>query len=357
MKIVFVTAGLGFGGAERVVSVLANQMVDNHEVKIILTSGDDQIAYNLDQRISVDLIPKGLGAFKCWKTFRKLCVGYNADVVLAFMDSIGIMASNFLVGTKIPVIVSERNDPSQKSRKHSLVVRFFGVFSKYFTKGYVFQSEGAKSYYPKVAQKKSCIILNPLNTENFPDYNAKTAENKVVSVGRLHRQKNQKLLIEAFAKSKYCSDYSLHIYGEGELRNELQAQIDSLGLNEKIILEGNNSHVLNELIKAKLFVFTSNYEGLPNALMEAMALGLPCISTDCSPGGAKMLINDGQNGLLVPCDDLDSLVSAMNKLYEDNALCVEMGENAKLIKEKTKAEAIAKEWLDFIERCIKGKNA
>ncbi len=357
MKIVFVTAGLGFGGAERVVSVLANQMVNNNEVKIILTSGDAQIAYDLDQRITVDVIPKSLGTFKCWKTFRKLCVEYKADIVLAFMDSIGIMASNFLVGTKIPVIVSERNDPSQKSRKHSIAVRFFGFFSKYFTKGYVFQSEGAKSFYPKIAQKKSCIILNPLNAENFPNYNIKTAEKKVVSVGRLHKQKNQKLLIEAFAKSKYCSDYSLHIYGDGELRNDLQSQIDSLGLNGKIVLEGNNSNVLSELIKAKLFVFTSNYEGLPNALMEAMALGLPCISTDCSPGGAKMLINDEQNGLLVPCDDLDSLVSAMDKLYEDNALCVKIGKNAKFIREKTKAEAIAKEWLDFIKRCIKDKNA
>ncbi|MBE5754579.1 MAG: glycosyltransferase family 4 protein [Clostridiales bacterium] len=357
MRIVFVTAGLGFGGAERVVSVLANQMIEENDVKIILTSGNDQVAYKLKEKISIDVIPKNNSTFKRWKNFRKICVEYQADVVLAFMDSIGIMASNFLIGTRIPVIVSERNDPSQKCRKHSLALEFLGLFSKSFTKGYVFQSKGARSFYPKVAQKKSCIILNPLNTENFPNYNIKTAENKVVSVGRLHEQKNQKLLINAFAKSKYCIDYTLHIYGEGKLRDELQSQINKLGLQGKVFLEGNNANVLNELVKAKLFVFTSNYEGLPNALMEAMALGLPCISTDCSPGGAKMLINDGENGMIVPCDDLDSLVSTMDKLYDDKALCEELGEKAKLIREKTKAKAIAKEWLDFIERCRKGKNA
>ena len=357
MNIVFAVPAMGFGGAERVVSILANEFSKQHNVSIILLSGKEEVAYKLEKEVNIIVIPKALTVLKRWKKFRTVCKQLQTEVVLAFMTGVGVMATASLVGTGIPVIVSDRCDPYAKDMQLSAKLRFINYFTKYLTKGYVFQSSGAKNYYPKVVRKKSCIILNPLNTENFPNYDIETAENKVVSVGRLHEQKNQKLLINAFAKSKYSIDYTLHIYGEGKLRDDLQAQINDLGLQGKVVLEGNNSNVLNELVKSKLFVFTSNYEGLPNALMEAMALGLPCISTDCSPGGARMLIDDGENGLLVPCDDLDSLVSAMDKLYDDNAICAKMGENAKLIREKTKIEAISNEWLNFIKRCIKGKYA
>ncbi len=356
MNIVFAVPSMGFGGAERVVSILANEFSKQHNVSIVLLSGKEEIAYKLEQKVNTVIIPQNLTVLKRWKQFRCVCKQLKADVVLAFMTGVGVMATGFLVGTSIPVIISERCDPYAKDMQLSAKLRIINFFTKFLTKGYVFQSEGAKNFYPKVVQKKSCIILNPLNTENFPVYNIDNAEKRIVSVGRLHEQKNQKLLINAFAKSKYCNDYALHIYGEGKLRDELQVQIDSLGLQEKVVLEGNRSNVLQELIKAKLFVFTSNYEGLPNALIEAMALGLPCVSTDCSPGGARMLINNGENGLLVPCNDLSSLVDAMNKLYDDSDFCKKVGEKAKLIREKTKTDAIAKEWLDFIERCKKKKD-
>ena len=108
MKIVFVLAGLGFGGAERVVSILANEFVKmNNDVRIILTSGDDTCAYTLDPKVDVKVINKGYGVIKCWREFRKLCKDFDSDVVLAFMSGTSIMACTSLYFTGIPVIASE----------------------------------------------------------------------------------------------------------------------------------------------------------------------------------------------------------------------------------------------------------
>lgn len=356
MKIVFVTAGLGFGGAERVVSVLANEFVKNNNVRIILTSGNNQIAYDLDKRIDVQIISKEYGNFRRWCRFRRLCKEYNADIVLAFMDTVGVMSSTFLAFSGIPVIVSERNDPSEKSRQKNLPMKILSCFSKYLTSGYVFQSEGAKSYYSKRAQKKSCIILNPLDIDKFPTRDDDREENRVVTVGRLHEQKNQKLLIEAFVESEFYKDCTLHIYGDGGLREELKKKICDLNACEKIFLEGNVKDVHEKIKNAKLFVFTSDYEGLPNALMEAMAMGIPCISTDCSPGGARMLINSGVNGMLVPCRNKTSLVKVMNDMCRNNEQRRTLGKNAVGIRKKTNIEEISKQWLEFIYKVIGEKH-
>lgn len=357
MKIVFVLAGLGFGGAERVVSILANQFTDAHDVRIILTSGNDSTVYPLDDRISICILPKEYSNFKRWKMFRRLCQAFQADVVLAFMDTISIMASVFLAFTGIPVIASERNDPSEKSRKLSIPFRVLKWFSKFLTAGYVFQSEGAKACYPMMAQKKSCIILNPLNTAELPKRQS-CIENTIVSVGRLHPQKNHKMLIKAFASSMFCKEHTLHIYGEGPLKSELEAYSRFLGMEGRVFLEGNRSNVLDCIKNAKLFVLTSNYEGLPNALMEAMAIGLPCISTDCSPGGVRMLISQNfDNGLIVPCGDEDQLVRVLDDLYFNQERLSEMGRKATTIRERTGVDIIAREWLRFIAVCTNNRHS
>ncbi len=352
MKFVFSISRLGFGGAERVVSVLANEFAKDNDVKIILTSGDNPIAYKIDDRVQIDTIPSSYGNLRRWLAFRKKCVEYRADAVLAFMEATGIMSSISLIFTKIPVIASERNDPSEKSRRLSTPLRILGKLSNYLTSWYVFQSEGARSYYPKIAQKKSSVILNPLNTDELPKRDENSIEKKVVNVGRLHPQKNQMLLIEAFGESEYAKEHTLYVYGEGDFRLQLQAKINDLNLNEKVVLAGNCTDVHEEIKNSALFVFTSDYEGLPNALIEAMAMGIPCISTDCSPGGARMLIETDHNGILVPCRDKDALVKAMNKMYADNNFAQKCGQNAIKIKNAVEQKTIAKEWIECINQLI-----
>ena len=352
MKIAFVLPCLGFGGAERVVSLLSNELAKNHEVLIILTRTDQQV-YELDKRISVKTRNTTDKTLDTWKTFRRVCKKENPDVVIAFMTDTGILSAICLAGTGIPVITSERNDPNVKAMQPPMKLKILNKFAPTFTAGYVFQSEGAQSFFPKKIQKKSCIILNPLDADKLPVREDDAIDNRIVSVGRLTEQKNQKMLINAFARSTASKNHTLHIYGDGNLREELQAQIHALGMDNQIFLEGNSAHVHEDIKNAKLFVFTSDYEGLPNALMEAMAIGLPCISTDCSPGGARMLIKNGENGILIPCGDEDRLIREIDTLLPNAERLTSLGQEARNIRNKTSISAIAQNWVDFITKCTK----
>ncbi len=355
MKIVFVISSMGFGGAERVVSVLANQFVREHDVKIITTSTRSDVAYALDSRVELCSIPSPCSNLQRWTMVRRLCVEYRADVVLAFMDTIWIMTSLSLAFTSIPVIASERNDPSEKSLQLSGAFRILRFFANYLTSWFVFQSEGARSYYPQITQRKSCVILNPLNVENLPLRDESCMEKKVVNVGRLCPQKNQMLLLEAFGESDYAKDHQLYIYGEGELRQELEQKIRELQLEDRVFLPGSRSDVHELIRNAALFAFTSDFEGLPNALIEAMAMGIPCVSTDCSPGGARMLVDHRTNGLLVPCNDKKALVEAMNWMYRHPELAEACGRNARDIRSRVEKEKIAGEWLRWIRHVRGGR--
>ena len=353
MHIMFTIPGMGFGGAERVVSILANELVKDHDVTIFLTSGNSKCVYALNEKIRLVSTPPESGLLKNWLSFRKECKKLQPDVVLAFMMGQGILTSIMLFGTGIPVITSERNDPKGQDQVLNFKWKLLEKIAHCITKYYVFQSEGAKVCYPKRVQKKSCIILNPLDTEHLSERNADQVDNRIVSVGRLTPQKNQKMLIEAFSKAKMQETHTLHIYGEGVLRLELEQQIQALGLQDKVFLEGNSSQVHEDIKNAKLFVFTSDYEGLPNALLEAIALGIPCISTDCSPGGAKMLIDHGENGVLIPCGDVDTLCEAMDELLSNEEKLKKFSMNGKKIREKVSIETISKEWLTCIDQVKK----
>ena len=352
MKIAFVLPGLGFGGAERVVCNLANCMVEQHDVFIITTSPVASSAYTLNQDVQVVSPSPNLSAWKTWLWVRKTCKEIKPSAVLAFMTDTGTFTSLFLAGTGIPTIVSERNDPSVERKAAGSLMRTLGKVARLFTSWYVFQSEGAKAYYPKQIQKKSSIILNPLEVDKLPSREADGIDNRIVSVGRLYPQKNQKMLIRAFAASKATEKHTLHIYGEGQLRPELEALITELNMQNKVFLEGNSRQVHEDIKNAKLFAFTSDYEGLPNALMEAMAIGVPCVSTDCSPGGARMLIENGENGILISCGDTAALTAVFDELLEDEDKLKKFSANGQKLKESVCVETIANKWLECVEQVM-----
>ena len=352
LKIAFILPGLGFGGAERVVCHLANRMAEQHSVCIITTEAVSHPAYSLRENIQLLSPPAGLSTAKVWREVRKLCKTAKPDVVIAFMMDMGIMTSLALLGMGIPVITSERNDPFVERKEAGAAMRLLGRISSLFTAWYVFQSEGAKSYYSKRIQKKSSIILNPLEAEKLPQRDQTAADQRIVSVGRLHPQKNQTMLIKAFAASKAPEAHTLHIYGEGPLRGELETLISQLGMQDKVFLEGNSSQIYEEIKQAKLFVFTSDREGLPNALMEAMAIGVPCVSTDCSPGGARMLIENGKNGVLVPCGDVDALASAFDELLANEDRLAQFSANGQKLREAVCLETIVNRWLECINQVV-----
>lgn len=345
-KVFFITNGLPGGGAERVMSVVANYL-DNkgYDVAFIMLRRVAE-AYELNKSIKRYYRDKKknrdfIGEIKYLHNFEK----NNPDAIFisffTYQSLYTILAS---MGTKAKVIVSERNDPEKTASGVGMKLVRSLLYGCAKCKYVVFQTKGAKKYFNNKIQKKGIIILNPIKN-NLPKHKNGDTKNKIVSIGRLNPQKNYSLLIESFSLfSQKHDDYTLEIYGQGELELTLKEQAIKLGIKDKVVFEGFRNDVHEQIIDAAIFVMSSDYEGLSNALLEAMAMGIPCISTDSPPGGARMVIKNGQNGLLVPVGNKESLAEAMDLIASDKKKAEEMGKNASKIRESLSEEKICKQW-------------
>lgn len=351
MKIMFVTPAMSFGGAERVMSLLSNEFVRRGmEVSFVVMDDSKALAYTLDSKVQLNYMEtarfnKSSDFFRLIKHLRSFIITYNPDVIISFINSTFVFSWIASWGLHTPLVFSERNDPYNNI--NGFKSKVFQWISIHKANHIVFQTEPARDYYDKKIVRKSSVILNPFDASRLPE-RSRTPEKTIVSVGRLCTQKNQKIQIEAFCriKDKY-PDYKLLIYGEGPLKDELTNQIAKYGLEGRVILKGTSTNVMEEIASAGLFVFTSDFEGLPNALIEAMALGLPCISTDCSPGGARALIKDGENGLLVNCGDVASLVNGIEKMIDNREFAVHCGDKARAIATELNVNDICDKWQEI----------
>lgn len=350
MKIIFFTGEFTEGGAERVISILTNEFVRRgFDIEILKY-------LNTENFYSVNEIVKITSVIENTKTNNKLTnlkwmhnyFKNNADLVISFLASWNIMALLANAGNKVPIIVADRNDP-YKIPSNPLIRKARDIL--YYKADYVvLQTLRNQRYFSKSIQNKSVVIPNPIDLGDKVGKALKTPkENVIVNVGRLKPQKNQKMLINSFKEvlNKY-PDYKLVIYGEGDYRKELEKHIDNLDLKDKVILAGNQKDVLDKIMSAKLFVMSSDYEGMPNALIEAMCLGLPCISTKVS--GTEELIEDGVNGLLVDTRNEDELTKAILKMLNEKKLQNVFGENSKKISKKLKVSCIVGEWTNIINK-------
>jgi len=243
-------------------------------------------------------------------------------------------------------LVSVRNDPDKEYAGR--IGRLVGKLVLPMADGCVFQTEDAQKWFPDRLQKKSRIIYNAVN-KNFYTYERKPVPGRISTFGRLNIQKNQMLLINAFTVlAQSYRDISLRIYGDGELHEKLTDRINQLSMSDRIRLMGNTENVLEELSKTDIFVLSSDYEGMPNALMEALAMGVPCISTDCPCGGPKMLISDKVNGMLVPVGNQDQLVEALQYLMLNPEKKDEMGMQARAGANQFEPGKIFADWEEYI---------
>ena len=323
-KIMFYTMTMNSGGAERVIANLANDFVNDNIVSIA-TLTNNRVDYELKDNIVFYHSSKknNNNIFNRIKSIKRLfsnTVDFNPNVIIAFCPTMCFIAC-FLKKfshkfRNIRLIISERNNPSSEYKNFLTKVIANYLYST--ADVIVFQNNGAKDFFNKSVQSKSVIIPNPIN-ENFYNIDLKTVkkENCIVNVGRLEEQKNQELLITACHDVfKKYPNWKLKIYGEGSLKNKLDTLIKKLGNEHNIELLGRCSHLEKILPKCKIFVLSSNYEGMPNSLMEAMVCKLSCISTDCPCGGPKELIINGKNGLLVSVDNLEEMTDAITKMIE-----------------------------------------
>ena len=253
------------------------------------------------------------------------------------------------VGTPVKTIVSVRNDP--KREYAGKLGYFVGKCIIPLADGCVFQTKKAQQWFPQKIQKKSVVIFNDVDKVFFEtEYKG---GKDIVTLGRLSLQKNQSVLIEAFAKiANSYPDNNLLIYGVGVLEKELKALVLRLHLEKRVIFKGLTRNAASVLSSARMFVLSSDYEGMPNALMEALAIGVPSISTDCPCGGPQILIENGVNGLLVPVNDKEKLASALSLLLCDHNLSQKLSVNARKKSQLYRTERVFAEWKEYIEKII-----
>jgi len=347
-KILFFIGTLEKGGAERVVSILSNELVKKEYEVEILKYYNSNNSYELSDKVIVNSVEENTNTTNIISNLKWIKNYFNNkhDIIISFLAPFNMLALWANKNNKTPIIVADRNDPNKIPAKQYLRTIRNILYSKY-SDGVVLQTKENEEYFKNI-KNKTTVINNPVVIDVDTD-NVKK-ENVIVSVGRLIPQKNQLMMIDAFNEIvKEYPDYKLIIYGEGNSREELTKHISNLNLDGKVLLPGNTDDILNKIKTAKLFLLTSNYEGMPNALIEAMCLGLPVISTKVS--GANQLIENGNNGYLV--NDLNDLIDKIKTILSNELLQEKMSKNTKQTKELFNVDTITQQWIDFINKYIK----
>ena len=357
-RVLFTCDTMSSGGAERVIALLSNEMLKRGiSVKIIGVSDykNSKSFYKLDDGVEYETIHNDKftkpNPLKKIIELRTKVNNYEPDVVISFLPHVNVYTCVSLIGLSIPHITSERNNPYVDPKNK--ILRVLKKLSFIFADGHVFQTEDAKHFYKsKRVQENSSIIKNPLNLTFLPNDFVWPKKKVILSVGRLTKQKNYYLLIDAFIEfNRRCNDsYILKIYGDGPLRDELKLYCANKNVSSAIEFCGNSTKWHETEYGDALYILSSDYEGLPNSLIEALALGIPSISTDCPSGGPRELIKDGENGFLVSCNNVNELVEKMLKINQENSAL--FYKNTRNIIRDYDINTITTQWVNYIETLL-----
>lgn len=350
-NIVLITTGYKKSGVFRVENELVEEWEkQGHHISIINVNG--RIMADSFSRLTIETYEdepniKLLALAHRFFRLRRFFHYHNNDTIVALSLPADIFAVLFGLTVRNKVVISERNDPAQYPQS-KLYGRFRDLCFN-FADACVFQTSDAMKHFSKRVQRRGVIIPNPINGK-IPEYPLDRNTDKVVmSAGRLKEQKNFPMLIKAFAKfSNQYPEYTLEIYGDGPLKDELLQLSSDLGVKERVRFNSFCDDIFPVMARTSMFVMSSNYEGISNSMLEALAIGIPTICTDCPVGGAREMIDDGVNGLLVPVGDVDALNEAMSRVAEDDVFARKLAENAHSIRGKYPIEEIASSWIDVM---------
>jgi GalNAc-alpha-(1->4)-GalNAc-alpha-(1->3)-diNAcBac-PP-undecaprenol alpha-1,4-N-acetyl-D-galactosaminyltransferase len=361
MRLTLVISSLACGGAERVMTVMANYWAARawHVTLLTLDDGTAAPFYDVDYRVRHS--PLGLAGNSGNRAYglrnnvrrvsglRRAIRNSRPDAVISFIDKTNVVTLLAAQGLNVPVIVSEHTDP--------FLNPIGGVWKR--LRGWTYPladmivvlSETALDYFPPRLQSRTRVIPNPVSrpvTDAGP--RGQLVKPSVVAMGRLSREKGFDLLLRAFARVKDSHrEWSLTILGEGPLRAELESLRDGLGLAGSVHLPGRVKRPHEVLAQGELFVMPSRREGFPMALCEAMACGLPVVCADCS-GGLREIVRSGIDGLLVPAENADALAAAMGSLMRDESERKRLASGARHVTERFGVEKVMGMWEEALER-------
>lgn len=367
MKLAFWFGDMKRGGAERVIASLANTFCAWGDEVHIITNDNEASEYPLDERVHhVRLNLAGKSANKLQGLMRNARIiralrrqvraeGYDAVLAMSKRGAI-LLQYAFPFGRKFKLITSERANPMKEKCGRLEQLQQDLLLPR--VDGFIFQTERVSRCFCERLRRIGCVIHNGVFEEILPAQITPFEQRRhqdICAVGRLAEQKGYDLLLQAFSAFREAHPaHRLHIYGEGALRPALEKQIAALSLEGSVTLHGNVLHVMHQVADMGMFVMSSRYEGMPNALMEAMACGIPCISTDCDFGPAE-LIREHENGLLTPVEDAEALAKAMAEIADDPALARKLSANAVDIRRSRSGESIAAQYHQYIADVVSGR--
>lgn len=352
-EVLFVSNFFGDGGAARVISVLAEELANRgYAVTVCSYPRKDREEYRraanvkyvrFEMKHRKGVLYKIERIAKLRKEIRK----HKDATVISFEYFMNMQTVVAMAGLGNRLIISERNDPAAMGGKTP--TKQLRNFLYGFADCLVCQTRDALEYFPKNIQRKSTVIMNPIK-ENLPEPWQGERKKQVVNFCRLEKQKNLPLLIDAFeAFYQTHPDYTLVIYGNGKERDSLTEYIRTKKLEKVITLHPAVQDVHDRVKDAEMFVSSSDYEGLSNSMIEAMAIGLPTICTDCPCGGARMVIQNNENGILIPTNNKEKLLNAMCAVAENPDFASKTVNCAQSIKEKFSSKEIGREWISIID--------
>jgi glycosyltransferase involved in cell wall biosynthesis len=362
-KLLFYTMIMQKGGAEQTLANLVNHFIKEYDITLV-TNIKFPSEYELNPKIKFINIDKEnkKDEKSCNKIFTKLSkerskllkeiiIKEKPNIMISFLPEPTIRALSLKKYFKcLPIIVAVRNHP-QKEFNYPFL-KFIRNF--YYKKAdqIILQDESYVKYLSKNIKNKITIIPNFLSSDFILENEVKTRKKKIVTVTRLEKQKNVSLLIEAFSKlnSKF-NDYKLYIYGTGSEKSNLESQIKKLSLEERVFLLGRAKSIKEVIIDASLFVLPSNYEGMPNVLLEAMSLSLPVISTRSTEVIDK-IIDNGKNGIVVDKNDVRMLTNKIEYILENDFIAKKIGKEASKVKEKYNKKNIIDTWSDVFKKYL-----
>lgn len=377
MRIALVIFSLGPGGAERVASTLANSWAKSgDQITLVSLESLRKDFYPLESSVKRLTLDMGYGG-RDWREFpsmsqrrsnwhhfiannlrrvialRGVLLSSEFDVILSFGDKVNVLTLFATLGSQLPVVVAEHNDPTRHSIGATAACLRWLLYPRART--VVVLTQGISAWAKRIVKTVAVrVIPNPLDEQFVGAFASAGEENgqSVVAMGRLEPQKGFDLLLRAFAQ---CVDqhpgWTLHIFGQGNEQRHLHALADELGIGAKVQLNPVIKEPQKVLRRSDLFVLSSRYEGFPMALLEAMACGLPVISFDCKSGPAEM-IRDGVNGILVPPGDIQALANAMNRLMDDEQERRRLGARAVEVAERFSISRVNAMWRNVFDEVM-----